>query len=200
MTIAQRVATVAANYETSTRKAELFYLLRHLLNARGSVSMARNAIEHDRLAPPRIRDVIKTAVTLQTLTEPLDGTSWVISAFNESLRSASAFDAILGDRGFRIVPLDTRVGIVAVGASAALVPEGHVKLATSLSLANEKLEPKKVAAILAVSQEVARSSAPSTAGMLGRDERTGHRDGCRVLRRDYRRRNQPAARRPVRRH
>lgn len=83
---------------------------------------------------------------------------WRISrnAFFSSLRTRSVFFRLL-DSGFRKVPLRTPLGIVTANATGWIVNEGAPVPLSALKLAAPTLQPVNAAALIVVTNEVARS-------------------------------------------
>jgi len=110
--------------------AEFNHLVWTLLNSKDLVHAAHTAAS-DRLAPPRVVEVLKTLVSAGGLR---DG-SWaatlggqtIISAYVESLASVSFFDRALVDNSFVVVPPRTLVGITTSAALGSVVNEAEVK-------------------------------------------------------------------------
>jgi hypothetical protein len=73
-------------------------------------------------------------------------------AFLASLVNANAFDAALPF--MRAVPLKTKVPTSAVAATGYTVVEGEVKALSDLALSNQALEPTRVAALIAVTNDL----------------------------------------------
>ncbi len=78
------------------------------------------------------------------------------SAFFASLRSRSVFFRLL-DSGFRKVPLHTHLGVVTANATGWIVGEGAPTPLTAIKFAKPMLQPWKAAALMVVTDEVARS-------------------------------------------
>jgi hypothetical protein len=136
---------------------ELVSLARFVLQGEGSIS--RSLILAERQAPhlSRVVSVLRTAVTAgSTLTPAWAGNladyRQISAGFVEALRNLSVFDRLFAD--MRRVPLRTRLGIVAVGATAYDVGEGAPTPVSRLSLTDGQLDARKAVAIIVVSQEL----------------------------------------------
>ena len=86
-------------------------------------------------------------------------------AFFASLTTQSVFCRML-DGGIRRTPMRTHIGAVALGISAYAVGEGKAMPLSRLSLRNPELTPHKVAAMVAFSTEVAKSSDPAALALI----------------------------------
>jgi HK97 family phage major capsid protein len=85
------------------------------------------------------------------------------SAFLESLRNFGAFDKLLPS--MKRVPFRTRIGTNTSAVTGATVGQQSVKPISKLSLTATQIDEAKVAAIMVVTEELARAS-DSTAGNL----------------------------------
>jgi hypothetical protein len=121
----------------------------------GGAYQARDYAEAERVSP-RVRDILqKAAIT------PGDLAAWsaiadyqnVSTAFLESLRSLSVFDAVLAD-GMVKAPLRSRGFSITTGISGSVPNELAVKPISSLVLAQQLLEPRKAAATIIVTKEL----------------------------------------------
>jgi hypothetical protein len=83
---------------------------------------------------------------------------WKIArnAFFASLRTRSVFFRLL-DSGFRKVPLRTNLGFMTANANGWIVGEGKPIPMTAMKLANPQLQLAEAAALMVISNEVARS-------------------------------------------
>ena len=90
-------------------------------------------------ATDRVVDVLRAAVSAGTTTDatwaaPLVAYQAISAGFLESLKSASAFQAILSAGAFRVVRFVRGLGIVASGAVATRVAELFPTLVSRLSI------------------------------------------------------------------
>ncbi|MBT2771321.1 phage major capsid protein [Halomonas sp. ISL-60] len=97
---------------------------------------------------------------------PLVNDTHLVDEFVELLRPATVFGKI---QGFRNVPFNTKISVANSGTNANWVGEGQVKPKTGMSLSSVSLGFAKIAAIVPISQELARFSTPS-AELLVRDD------------------------------
>src|SRR6202035_4835601 len=80
----------------------------------------------------------------------------VSAGFVESLRSISAYDAMLPN--LRRIPPFTRAAIVTAGASGALTAEAKWKVISRLQLTADNIAPLKALAVLVITEELLRFS------------------------------------------
>src|SRR4051812_42964919 len=112
------------------RGAQEFASFAHLLiKSSGDLSLAAASAATDRLVPPRVASVLKSAVAAGTTSDnawaaPLADYQGIVSNFLGSLSNVGAFDRILADNGFLKVPLKTRLALVSGSAVADEVAEG----------------------------------------------------------------------------
>ncbi|MER9967547.1 phage major capsid protein [Mesorhizobium sp. M0060] len=151
----------------ATMSSDLPMVAKFLLAAKGDHILAHTIAANNRASDRVLRILGKAAVSAGTT---LDGDFGEVlvdvriaqSAFFGSLRTRSVFFRLL-DSGFRLVPLRTYLGIVSASATAWVVGEGAPKPLSRLTLSSPSLAPKKVAALVCMTQEVARDT--SAAGM-----------------------------------
>jgi hypothetical protein len=84
----------------------------------------------------------------------------ISAGFVESLRSISAYDAMLPN--MRRIPPFTRAAIVTTGASGALTAEQKWKVISKLSLAADNIAPLKAVCVLVITEELLRFSTAGT--------------------------------------
>src|SRR5262245_29935726 len=119
MSIARQIGAVSASIESRTKAFEFVSLCKYLMMAGPSGTPAAALLEAEAgRAPPSVKDVLKAAVAAGTST----ATGWaselaqdyrqIAAGFIESLRNESAFQRMLSDNAFRVVPLRTRIGAV----------------------------------------------------------------------------------------
>ncbi|WP_131829895.1 phage major capsid protein [Consotaella salsifontis] len=127
-------------------------------------------------APLRVgRMIQKSAIAASSLGDGDSGdvlADWRISSagFFGSLRTRSIFFRML-DGGFRKVPLNTRVGIVGTNATGYIQQRGNALPISRLALAGAGLEPVTAAAILVVTDEVARSMTDEATNLVNAELR-----------------------------
>jgi Phage capsid family len=173
LTIARQIAAVNANYENATRTREFISYAKFLLDAKGQPALAWENAKQKR-ALPRVCEILKAAVASGGTDDPvwagaLADYSLIAQAFLGSLREFSAFDTVLSDRAFLIAPLRTRVKIVTTSAVGSLVGEGAPKPISRLSLADQQLVVRKVTSIVAITNELVRSTEPASLDLINRE-------------------------------
>jgi hypothetical protein len=156
------LASQLAQREESLSKRESrgdFFKLCRMLLKHGNAFNARPYAEAER-ARPRVQDILQKAAIA-----PGDLTSWsaiadyenISTAFLESLRSLSVFDAALAD-GTVKAPLRSRGFSITTGIAGSVVPEVSVKPISSLVITTQLLEPKKAVATIVLTKELAELS------------------------------------------
>lgn len=175
MTIAQHIGQVSASLETSTKAREFVGCAKSLLAARGNAGEAARYAEHFGFSD-RVVQVLKGAVTAGSTGVPgwaEEVTAFRLAgeAFAQSLKNYSAFDAILGDRSFLVLPLHCRIVAITSSASAGAVAEGTAIPATRLTLSGPTLVEQKVGRICTFTNELARSNSPASTDFIGNDLR-----------------------------
>lgn len=149
--------------------------VKFLLAARGDASLAHTLAANSR-ASQRVLNILgKAAVGGSFSTDGAAGETLVDiavaqSAFFTSLRNRSIFFRLL-DSGFRRVPLRTHLGLVSASATAYVVGEGALKPLSRLTLSNPALTPKKVAAIIVTTDEVARDTSSAGQSLITQELR-----------------------------
>jgi HK97 family phage major capsid protein len=110
----------------------------------------------------RVVGILKSTVTAATISDwsSIADYTNIVEAFTQSLRTASVFDAALND-GMVRAPSRSRGLTVTTGIVGAVTGEGQAKVISSLALGSALLEPKKAAAIIVASKELADSPGAS---------------------------------------
>lgn len=127
-------------------------------------------------APMRVAALIKAGPVSAgttgdgTFGQILDDVSAASGAFFESLQSESVFFAMLA-RGFRRVPLRTRLGVVSASASGYILGEGKPVPISSLTMSGPEIAPLTAAAFIVVSAEVARSMGAAAMALVDNEVR-----------------------------
>jgi hypothetical protein len=153
MTIAQRLGQVSNDLASREAKGAfiktMFLLLKHR-----TAQDAYAHVESER-ASPRVRDILKSAVSGATIGDWGANADYqnVQAAFQESLRDASVFDAVLAN-GMVRAPLRSRGFSITTGISGAVTSERSIKVISRLTLAQQLLELQKAAAIVVISKEL----------------------------------------------
>src|SRR5262245_23528626 len=128
----------------------------------GRGSLLSAAGHADALKNHRVSAILKAAVAAGTTT----GAHWaselidyrvVENGFLESLRSVGVFDHLLGN-GMRKVPLRSRLILASSATIGEATVEALPKAVATMSFDASDLTPTKVAAVVAVSSELAKTS------------------------------------------
>jgi len=153
MTIAQRIGQVAREQELTQRCAKFFDVARYV------------ALEKDEILDPagqtaaskHIQQILKSVVAAGSTTgwgQPLAPYAQLVDAFLLSLRSASAFDAMLP--WMKGVPLHQQIVVASGGATATTVPEGAATPIAKLQFSASSITENKTVCIVAITSELLR--------------------------------------------
>ncbi len=93
----------------------------------------------------------------------------VVAGFMESMRTRSVFYRLLNDNAFLRVPLNKRVAITTAAATGWIIGEGKPVPLSRLSLANAMLTPVRAAALIVVTDELARDVSASGQTLFSRE-------------------------------
>lgn len=145
-----------------------------LAAAKGDHILAHTLAANSR-ASQRVLNILSRAAVGAVTTDDASGQALVDlavaqSAFFGSLRNRSVFFRML-DQGFRKVPLRTRLGIVSASATGWIIGESEPKPLSTLQLSSPALMPKKAAALLVVSDEVARDTSAAGQSLITQELR-----------------------------
>jgi HK97 family phage major capsid protein len=166
VTIAQQIGRLNRDIESNVAQGDFFELARLLALSRGNVLHALDTGKKNN-ARARVLNILqKTAVTGAAVADwgAIADYKIVSTAFSESLRTLSVFDAILP---YMVpAPLRSRGVTVTTGITGATVNESQVKLISKLVLGSSLVEPSKAAAIIVVSQELLKLSDPAANGLF----------------------------------
>jgi hypothetical protein len=145
---------------------EFYKLARLLALAEGDLLLAAEYGKQT-YATPRVLDILrKTAVAGATIADwnVIGDYKIVSTAFSESLRTLSVFDAVLP---FMVpAPLRSKGTTVTTGIAGATPGEGQVKVISKLVLGNALVEPSKAIAIVIATQELLKLSDPAAAAQF----------------------------------
>jgi hypothetical protein len=150
-----------------------------MLAAKGNPSEALQ-LAMARGASPRLREMFEAPVAIAKIKDQLTvkapvaigsvgGSTWgdelapyveASTAFVTSLAPFSAFDRLLSDNAFTRMPLRTRISIASSAALGSSVSELAPKPISAMSFAQEYLTAYKAVAMLVISDELAKSTAP----------------------------------------
>ena len=168
------LATLNKSVSLSSASHDFVLLAKSLAAARGDISKTQDLA---RTAPSmRVREVLsdlKAAVNPMSLSDSsaLAPYSAMAAGFFGSLSAFSAFSKIYNIGDFQRVPLRTRVVILTSAPTAESVSELAAKSVSSANFASAQLETQKVAEFLVISNELAKTAAPSSISMLGNELR-----------------------------
>lgn len=174
MSIARDLGKISANIEAASKAREFSALARCLAIGRGERFEALRVADEARL--PRIREILSSHHKVYALTrdqveqtkaavaaggtavgdwsEQLAAYNVLAAAFLESLRNYGAFDAMLP--AMRRVPFRTRIGASTSALTGSTVSQSQAKPVSKLSLTNTQIDEIKVAALMTVTNELAR--------------------------------------------
>jgi len=155
MTVAQRIGQLAREQELTQRCAKFFDVARYV------------ALEKDEIRDPagqtaaskHIQQILKSVVAAGSTTgwgQPLAPYVQLVDAFLLSLRSASAFDAMLP--WMKVLPLHQQIVVASGGATAATVPEGTAKPIAKLQFSVSSITENKTVCIVAITKELLRDA------------------------------------------
>jgi HK97 family phage major capsid protein len=168
------LAALNKSVSLSSASHDFVLLAKSLAAARGDIS-ATQALAQS--APSmRVREVLsdlKAAVSPMSLSDSsaLAPYSAMAAGFFGSLAAFSAFAKIYNIGDFSRVPLRTRVVVLTTAPVAEAVSELAAKSVSSGSFASAQLEAQKVAEFVVISNELAKTAAPSSISMLGNELR-----------------------------
>lgn len=146
------------------RSTDLADIARLVAIAGGSIVQAAYLAQSTR-ASDAVCAVLKAAADAGTTTDsdwarPLVEHDGVVGAFIEALRGRSVFARLLADGAVRL-PLKTRTAVVTALASAWITGEGLPVPVSGMALAGSALQERKAAALVVVTNELLRSTAPA---------------------------------------
>ncbi len=134
------------------------------------------ATDHKKHLTERADVILKAAVAAGTTTSPewagnLVSYQAIASAFVESLRSISVFDAMLPN--MRRVPLKTILAVVTSSIEGSGPSEGQAKPVSRLSVGGATLDASKAIALIVVSDELLRGTDIAAQELLATEMRKG---------------------------
>lgn len=165
---AGQIVSVKANLPKGARFARL---AQAMVAAKGDLNGARAFAENRFGDTPEVATVLRAAVAAGTTTDP----TWagnlveyrdIASEFIELLRPNTIFDKMTA---VRRVPFRVKVPTQSAGSSASWVGEAAPKPVSALGFGQVQLDEHKVAGIVVISQELARSSNPNALDVIQRD-------------------------------
>jgi hypothetical protein len=172
-TIANQIGKVYASTEAKDRASEFVQVAKILMTTPKGLAL----IEAEKLrGNPRVAEYIKTVVAPGTTTD----STWaaplsqrvLADAFLSSLAPLSLFDAMLPS--MLQVPLNSSVvSVSATIVGAAEIPQTHVKPTSKLTLAASDLDAKKIATLVAVTDEFLKIGGTAATNLLRRELTNG---------------------------
>ena len=180
--LAQKIGSVSANIETTTRAREFVALARCIALSKGGHRLAGEIAREARLGPT-VQSVLdspfsvhkfdmrlqKAAASAGTTNDavwalPLANYDVLANAFMSSLQNYGAFDRLLP--AARVVPMRVRVGAVTTAASGSAVGQGQSKPISRLTLASGTVDERKCVCVLTVTEELAQFSNPAAGNLF----------------------------------
>jgi Phage capsid family len=171
--IATQIGKVHASIEAKDRATEFVQVAKILMTTPKGLAV----IEAEKLrANPRVAEFIKTVVAPGTTSDATFASPLaqrvLADAFLSSLAPLSLFDALWPS--FLQVPLNSSVvSVSATIAGAAEIPQTHVKPTSKLTLAASDLDAKKIATIVAVTDELLKIGGTMATNLLRRELTNG---------------------------
>ena len=178
MTIAQQLGDLNARYEMTQRACEFGEIAKCMLATRGKLFEGRLE-KHS----PRVAQIIgsdgATAVITKAASAALTSANsqaladyrGLAAAFLSSLASVGVFDRLLNG-GMRKIPIGfATAGQVTATVTGGYTSEGSAKAVSKLSLASQLVDPLKAAALLIVSQELAKFQASEAGSLINQELR-----------------------------
>ncbi len=167
------LAELNKSVSLSSASSDFVLLAKSLAVARGDISLTQQLAQT--VPSMRVREVLsgKAAQSPMSLSSAsaLAPYEQMASGFFASLSAFSAFTKIYNIGDFNRVPIRTRVVILTTAPVAEAVSELAAKSVSSASFASGYLEAQKVAEFLVISDELAKSAAPSSTSLLGNELR-----------------------------
>jgi hypothetical protein len=168
------LATLNKSVSLSSASHDFVLLAKSLAATRGEIHETQLLAQ--KVPSMRVREVLtdlKAAVAPMSLSNSsaLAPYQELSTGFFASLAAFSAFSKIYNVGDFNRVPLRTRVVILTTALVAEAVSELAAKSVSSGSFASAQLEAQKVAEFVVISDELAKSAAPSSISMLGNELR-----------------------------
>jgi hypothetical protein len=178
MKIAESIGALNERHEAMQRQADFVQLARLLLASNGNLHEATKLAKAPRVSN-RVREILSSPVAPEIFGRAIDPRSAVYTeraavaaltadgsaltdyrvaadGFAGALANAGAFDRMLAN-GFLRVPMGTfTVGAITVGAAGFTISEGSAKPVSSLTITSATADIRKAAAIVVVSEELAR--------------------------------------------
>jgi hypothetical protein len=190
MTILQQIGETSRSLSLDNAALDLCKYAKALMACRGRYDDAR-ALAVARGASSRLTKLLETPISTSEISDriltkaPVEigsvgGSTWgdelapfreSSAAFAQSLAPFSAFDRILADGGFLRMPLHTRISIASSAALASSVSELAPKPISAMSFAQEYLQAYKAVALLVISDELAKSTAPGANDLFANELR-----------------------------
>jgi hypothetical protein len=168
------LAALNKSVSLTSASHDFVLLAKSLAAAKGGISETQHLA---RTVPSmRVREVLtdlKAAVNPMSLSDSsaLAPYAQLATGFFGSLAAFSAFSKIYNANDFTRVPLRTIIAVLTTAPVAESVSELSARPFASGSFATATLDTQKVSAIIAITNELAKSAAPSALSMLGNELR-----------------------------
>jgi hypothetical protein len=179
--IAARIGEVKERYDQIERATDFAQIARLMLASKGRLEGARDLAREPRIsdrvrrifADPGAADVFVRRAIVPPMAisgnAPLTEYRIAANGFAASLANVGLFDRMLAG-GFRVVPLRLlTVGASTAGAVAAVVDEGAPKVVSNISLSSAQTTPRKAAAIIVLTAELARAAEGVVDNLVGQE-------------------------------
>lgn len=140
----------------------------YLLRAGFDRKEAAALCEHER-GDPRLVEVLKAATPPINTTDPLSDWSVATGSYFESLKSSSAFFALLP--AMAKLPLNRYGTVTSANPQAAIVGEGIAKLVSKLATAQLLLTPRKASSIVVFTADLVRLMTPGANDLIDKELR-----------------------------
>ena len=157
MMLAKRTRHLAIEQELNLRCAKFFEVARYVALEKTRVT-GNPAGAHEYALSDTIQQVLKSVIAAGSTTgwgQPLAPYAQLADAFLLSLRSASAFDAMLP--WMKAVPLHQQIVVASGGATAGTVAEGTPTPIAKLQFSVNQITENKTICIVAVTKELLRN-------------------------------------------
>jgi hypothetical protein len=189
-TLAQIVGGVSASSENTAKSREFISYAKSMLAAGGNPAEALE-LATARGASTRLMAMFDAPVAISRIYDRLllkapvaigsaGGSTWgdelapyleASTAFVASLAPFSAFDRMLADNAFTRMPLRTRISIASTAAIGHALSELAPKPISAMSFTQEYLTAYKAVAMLVISDELAKSTAPGATDLFATELR-----------------------------
>lgn len=168
---AARAGVVTSVRSNLPKGAGFTRMVQALAATKGNLGEARHFAETNFNDSPEVATVLRAAVAAGTTSDPAWGGNLVeyktmAGEFIELIRAQTVVDKLTW---VRRVPFRVKVPTQTAGSTAGWVGEAAPKPVSSLAFGSVQLDEHKVAGIIVISQELARSSSPAALDIIQRD-------------------------------